>query len=420
MKFKEFYENNILLEALNIGDSMEGVFCIVVALQMAYGYVTKEMVQEARRDADISGTKEVIIDTNVKDNPAFDNIVSDPNDILQVRVKLNLRQANVKGMFGPNLTSHPVIDSHIQTLIDKVGNISAIDKIQRFMISVLTNKKPDEVIFYVVADGVGGSTSGGKIKGDITIKIEAKTKTDIPNDLEVPISFSLKVDSDLVSNLGIFSGILKLGQLFELEMIKGLETLDLFPNQNAKMRELLYDHQDQWDNDSHIIYYLRQYMVVQDKFMAVPDEEYEGGVAQRKLQQAQSEIEQLKLLIERFLDEFESQIESEDYEQFTTDPRARLFTSRVLRFLEKELFGEDLADIIRISKGDIQELNQANLDELKNDHVINFKKDGSTMKFFTVDINNEQKLLFQIRPRVEYNQKKNIKTQQFSVELGDL
>lgn len=419
MKFKEFFEDRIILESLNIGDTMEGIFAIAVALQMAYGYVTPEMIQEARQDSKVDG-KEVVIDTNVKDNPLFDNIVSDPDDVLQVRVKLNLRKANVKGMFGPNITPNPKIDQYIETLADRVGKLSSIDKIQRFMIQVLTNRKPDEVVFYVVADGVGGSTQRGKVKGDVKINIEAKTKTEIPKDLETPISFSLKTDSDVISNLGIFSGILKLGQIFELEMIKGLETLDVFPSQYNQTLNLIYDHQDKWEDDNHIIYYVRKYLQIQDKFMATPDEEYEGGASQRKLQQAQSELEYLGDLIVRFIEEFESQIETKDAEQFTTDPRAKLFTSRIARFLQHEIFGEDLADFIRISDGDIQEIKHADLDNLKDDYVINFIKDEINMMFYTIDINNNKKLLFKIRPRLEYNQKTGVKTQQFTIELGDI
>jgi hypothetical protein len=42
------------------------------------------------------------------------------------------------------------------------------------------------------------------------------------------------------------------------------------------------------------------------------------------------------------------------------------------------------------------------------------------MRFYGIDINNEKKLLFQIRPRLEYNLKNGKKTQTLMVEVGDL
>lgn len=420
MKFSDFYSNTILLEGVNVGDVAEGIFAIAIGLQMAYGYVTPEMIRKARHDVDITGNKEVVIDSNVSHNPMFDNIVADPYDNIKIIVKIKLKQETVKGMFGPKIEQNKIIDKHINTLIEKIGNISAIDKIQRFMVSILTNKKPDEVVFYVVADGVSGSTSRGEIKGDVKLVIEAKTNTPIPKNLIDPISFSLKVDSDTISNLGIFSGILKLSQLFELDMTKGLEDLKFFPEKYNQSQDLLYNNQEKWDDENHIIYYLRKYLQIQDKYLSRPDDEFQGGSNERKSLQATDELEALKSLLERFLDEFERQLEGKDSEQFNADPRARLFTSRVSQFLEKEMFGKDLVDVIRISKGDIQEIKKSDLENLKNDYVINFKRDGNTMLFYSIDINNNRKLLFKIRPRFEFNPKGNRKTQLMMVELGDL
>jgi hypothetical protein len=420
MKFKDYYTHNILLEDVNIGDTFEGIFAIAVALQISYGHVTRKMVHDVRRDIDITGNKEAIIDANIKENPLFDNIVSDPNDILQVRVKLNLRKQNVKGMFGRNIIKNDTVDEHIDTLISKVNSLSIIDKIQRFMVKILTNKKTDEVVFYVVADGVGNSTSRGKIKGDVVINIEAKTKTQIPKDLQAPLSFSLKTESDIISNLGIFSGILKLGKLFELDIVSGLYGLDVFPDKYSQSINLVYEHQDKWEDDSHIIYYLRRYLQVQDRFMSKPDNEYEGGADERKSEQAKGELQLLENLLTKFIDEFSSQIEQKDSERFNVDPRSTLFTSRISRFLQSELFGEDKSDFIRISKDGIQELKYSELDDLKDNHVINFKQNGSKMLFYKVNINNESKLLFRIRPRIEYNSKSKIKTQVLVVELGDI
>lgn len=421
MRFSEFCKGTELLtEAVNIGDTMEGIFSIAVACQMAYGRVDSEMIRKFRGKVDTSGGKETIIDANVADNPMLRNIDVDPDDVLSVRVKIKLKKATVKGMFGKGFKANPAVDSHTNTLIQKVGSLRSIEKIQDFMRTILTNKRPDEVVFYVIADGVEGGGGRGEIKGDVKLSIEAKSNTPIPMDIADPISFSLKVDDNTVSNLGIFSAVLKLGKQFGLDIVSGLEDLENFPDRYTHMQPLLYDHQDKWEDEDHIIYYLRNYLKVQDHYQSRADSDFEGGSKERKALQSTDELSTLKSLVERLLVQFSQQLEGIDTEKFTADPRSRVFTSKVFQFLEKEIFGKDMADLIKITKGDIKELKKADFDEFKNEYVVDFELDGLNMLFYGIDINNQRKLLFKLRPRLEYSLKGNRKTQLVMVELGDL
>jgi hypothetical protein len=399
---------------------MEGIFAIAVACQMAFGKVDAQTIRKFRGKVDVSGGKETIIDANVADNPMLANINADPEDVLSVRVKVKLKAATVKGMFGKGIKANPLVDDHTNTLINKVGSLRSIEKIQSFMRDILTNNRPDEVIFYVIADGVQGGGGRGDIKGDVKLSIQAKTKTPIPMDISDPISFSLKVDDNTVSNLGIFSAVLKLGQMFDLDLVAGLQDLPVFPDRYSRMQELLYDHQDRWEDEEHIIYYMRNYMKVQDHYQSREDSDFEGGSKERKALQSTGELDALKTLVERLIMQFSNQLEDIDTEQFTADPRARVFTTKVFKFLEKEVFGQDDADLITIKKGDVKELKKSDFEDIKNDYVIDFDLEGMNMMFYGIDINNQRKLLFKIRPRLEYSLKGNRKTQLMMVELGDL
>jgi hypothetical protein len=421
MKFSEFFKTNkLLIEGFNIGDTMEGVFAIAIALQIAFGKVTPSILNEYRRKVDISGTKETIIDSNVGNNKMFNGLRVDPGDKVAVAVKMKMKANNVSGMFGHDIKHHSLVDNHIETIANKMHELRAIDKIQDYMRKILTNRKTDEVIFYVIADGVEASGGRGEIKGDVKINIHARTNTRIPMDLEDPISFSLKVEDNTIANLGIFSGILKLGQLFNLRLIEGLEDVKTFPDRYSGMQTILYDHQGQWDNEEHLIYYLRKYLEIQDHYLAVPDSEYEGGKKERQALQATDELDAQERLINQFIREFSEQLEGKDSDTFNADPRSRVFASKCLQFLRKEMFGSDLSDVISIRKGDIKEIRDADFDDFKQEYVVNFVLNGITMEFYAVGINNERFLLFKIRPRLEYSVKGNRKTQILSVEVGDL
>lgn len=399
MRFSEFVsKDNLLTESVNLGSSLESIFSIMVGLQLAYGRVEPSEVRKLRSDLASKGGKEITIQVNVKDNPLLYNIQSDDFDKITVKIKSK-----------PNRESTETIvsDGVIESLSPKIESLKSIDTIHRFMMKVLTNKKPDEVAFYVINDG-----------GE-TITIETKTNTPIPVDLESPITFTTNIGKPHISTIGVFSGILKLSKIFNLEIVSGLKELKEFPENYSEARDLIFKHQDKWDDDSHIIHYIKEYVHTQDKFSMTPPEEFEGGEKERRIEQAAKELEIQKQLIEIFLDHFQYEVEGQDSEQYTTDPRNIYFSSRIFKFLEEVLFSNSMNDVITVSQDDIKEVSRYGIEEFKNKYIIDLQRVGNTMKFYGIDVNNNSKLLFQIKPRLEYypNGKK---IQLLSVEVNDL
>lgn len=418
MKFSSFISRP-LTEEKNVGETMEGIFAIAVALHMAYGRIDKSKLHQIRKSLDLSsGKASYVIDPNIANDNIY-GVEADSSDKVSVKVEVYLRPNKVDGMFGPKMVAYPAVDSKIETLVNKVPNLKILRKIHEFMIGVLTNHKKDDIDFTVVADGGAGISSGGTIKGDIKLKISAKSKTDIPKDLSEPIVFSLKTDETTVSNMGIFDGMLKLGQLFNLSFIEGLEKLDKFPDKYSKIQDIIYQHPEKMDDDNHFLSYVRKYLTIQDKHYAGGGD-YESD-ADRKVGQAGQELNQLKVTLNRFIQAMSEEIQAKDSEVFTADPRARVFTMKCFEFLRGAIFGSDTPRVVSIRGNDIKEIEDADFDQLKNEYVVNLKTEpNGTMKFYGININNESKLLFQIRPRLEYNLKSGKKTQKLIVEVGEL
>lgn len=75
----------------------------------------------------------------------------------------------------------------------------------------LKNNQTDIVLYKVVADGIGGETSGGAMKQDITIRVIANGRRILDDE----INFSLKSDATTIENQGLYRGILEVYEVFE-------------------------------------------------------------------------------------------------------------------------------------------------------------------------------------------------------------
>jgi hypothetical protein len=80
-----------------------------------------------------------------------------------------------------------------------------------------------------------------------------------------------------------------------------------------------------------------------------------------------------------------------------------------------------MADYIHITAGDVKEIRSSDIDDLKHKYVIKVESEGNgIINFYGINMDNEKKLLFRIRPRLEYSLKSSKKTQTLQVEIADL
>ena len=404
---------------------MEGIFAIAVGAYIANGKLDVDTINNIRSSSSFSGGKgKVTIQSNIANNANLIGIQADPKDKITVSVEINLRSKNVDGMFGDDLEPNTKVDSLVLAVVNKVPNLATIKKVQSFIVDILTNNKPDDIEFVVVADGSEASaTKGGLVKGDVKLDIHARTKTNIPQEIKGTISFSLKTgeDTKTVSNLSIFGGILKIGQHYDLEFVSGINKDIDFTGKYNDTQKLVYDHPDKWNDEDHFISYLRKYLLIQDSYLSKKDDDFEGGGAERRIQQMTAELAHLKKLLKRFVEAFSSDIKGHDSDSFTTDPHDRLFASRTFDFIQKEIFGKDVAEYIHITDRDIREIKKSDLDNFKYEYVVKVESEtNAIMNFIGINVDGSQKLIFRIIPRLEYNIKTERKTQLLTVDIGNI
>jgi hypothetical protein len=422
MSFSSFC---ILNEGLNLGETMEGIFAIAVGAYIANGKLDVDTINNIRSSSSFSGGKgKVAIQSNISSNANLIGIQADPEDKITVSVEINLRSKNVDGMFGDDLDPNTKVDALVASVVNKVPNLSTIKKIHSFIVDILTNNKPDDIEFVVVADGSGASAAkGGFIKGDVKLDIHARTKTSIPQEIKGTLSFSLKTgeDAKTVSNLSIFGGILKMGQHYNLEFVEGISKDIEFTGKYKDTQKLVYDHPDKWTDEEHFISYLRKYLLIQDSFLSKKDDEFEGGGAERRVQQMTAELTHLKTLLKKFIEAFTRDIKGIDSDVFTAEPHARLFASKTFDFIQREIFGTDIAEYIHVTDSDIKEIKKADIENMKYEYVVKVESEPNGIVNFTgINIDGSKKLIFRIVPRLEYNIKTQRKTQLLTIDIGDL
>lgn len=407
-----FFTESVDNVGFNAGDAMEGIFAIGVALYIADGYIDKNKLNSIRKEVVIK-PKEPFTKT-VDSNIASDGWIAQklphirPGNKLAVKVIIRLKNT-AKSAFGPEAKPIPNIDNSIEQMTNQIAHTSAIKRIEQFIVKVLTNHQPDDIIFYVVADGMESASSKEQIKGDVMLRVEAKSNTPIPSDVEQPIKFSIKTDTNTSSNLSVFTAILRLGNFFGLPFTKGLEGLNSFPDvggsKSGKVWELIRGSFSQQSKDpSHLMYYVRNLLTAQDKMYAQQDP------AQKELAQ-QKVMEYAWIIVKKSIEQMETQLKNKDE---TYD-----FTKKSFDFIEKEIFGSDMADVIKILPTSIDEISKVDFDELRKQYVVEFATMGNEMKFIGVNRETGKRdILFTLRPDIRMSPKENV--MRFGVIVGSL
>lgn len=385
MRFDNFLKT-YLTEAINRGDVAEGIFAAAIATLIANGEVNASDLNKIRQQVDPkSKNVEIIIDSDISDNPNIINMlgqVPDPQDKITVILKLFLKPASVKGVYGPDM-KRTRADKLIQTIINKAKNVKLLDRVKSFVKEVLTNNKPDDVVFYVTADGAGNTDKAGVIKSDVNIVIEAKTNTPVPDEIKEPIRFSLKVgevgEETTVLNSGLFQGLLTLGKMFNLPIVQGMDQVTLSSNKKINAGNwmdsfdpLTYQEVGQLaQQDGHFFNHMSKFMSMSQ----TPGKEEETK---------QGQIDMYKATVKEIMSQLEEQ---DDTKQFQNTAK---------KFLESTIFGEDLPDVISISDDDIREINKADFDRVINDVDLDFTVgDGGAMIFRD---KNSNRVVFRIKP----------------------
>jgi len=311
---------------LNEGDVIEGIFTIALSLYLAYGKVDKTELNKIR-------TK---IDTKMFTTGRFKYDVvknhmrqkgKNPPDFFNVGFEMRLKPESVVGAFDKEYnvlykSSNDIgkIDKKIDKLIAALGTASFAKKAAGAVNSFLDNNYGEEVTFLVISDGIAGESSGGEIKGDVTLEVYAVRKGSTKKLAVGSLPFSLKSESVTVANLSPYNGMLDIADALGI----------------------------QWTAKEDYIRLAKA---------------FRGPVEQK------AKFE----LIESMYNDLKTEIIKE-----SNKPQ---FTKNALDFLSKSIFGSDLSDVVDVSSTGLKEITVEYFNNLRKTVQLTAKSNGNNLVF---------------------------------------
>lgn len=349
----------------NEGDIIEGIFAIVVAYMLSNGRVSKDDVNALRVKIEPSVFATGRFTYDIAKN-ARKKKPGKPADNFNVSVSIRLKTSRVFGAFGEDYRmlyerSEDIgnIDQKIDSLIENADptKSSFAKRLMKIRDDFLSNDEDQVVNFRVIADGVSGESSGGDIKGDVVVDIEAVDENEKRIVLKETVPFSIKSESTTISNLSPYTGMMNLANTFGIE----------------------------W-KDTEKYSYLRQ--------NALSDAE-----KRKKIK-----------LTEKMYSELKTKI--------LATPN---LNDKIYAFLKKSLFGSDLAAIVDVGKKEVKEITHDYFDYLVKNVKLKAVRSGPNLLFveersrtpifqlrlrFTTGIKADAKLLLELRQGIHSIKKK--------------
>jgi len=328
---------------LNEGDVIEGIFCIALSLYIADGKVDKAKLNKIRTQ----------VDTKMFNTGRFTYTVAEgvskkrgnhPPDIFDVKFEMRLKPKSIGEAFGKDFHIHYTsskdvgdLDKKIDHLINALQYGSFARRVKGAIDYFLDNNTSDRVLFTVISDGIEGETSGGDIKGDVTLAVHATLGSGVKKEIiSGALPFSLKSESVTVSNLSPYYGMLDIAKALKID----------------------------WDGEE-------KYKRLSKVFK---------GVAE---QNAKFE------LITAMYNDLKQRI--------TAKSSSGTFTKDAFAFLSKNIFGSDLADVIDVTKGGVKEITKSYFDQLEKKTKLFVEENGNNLVFKN---KVDQTPIFQIRTKL--------------------
>lgn len=328
---------------LNEGDVIEGIFTIGLALFIVDGKVDKLKLNKIRTQIDTkmfnTGRFKMTVATGITRKKG-----NRPPDIFNVGFEMRLKPESILGAFGEDYdkvyytSSKDIgnIDKKIDQLIKAIDYGAFSRRVNVAVNQFLDNNVGEVVDFNVIADGIAGESSGGAIKGDVSLEIYATARGKSKKIHGGTIPFSLKSESVTVANLSPYKGMLDIATALNI----------------------------QWDAKEKYERLTRPFV---------------GPVEQKaKFEMITSMYNDLK-------------------KQITVKSGSSSFTKDALAFLGKNIFGDDLADVVDIQKTKVKEITTSYFKEIEERAILYVVEKGNNLVF--VD-KKTQDPIFQIRTKL--------------------
>lgn len=328
---------------LNEGDVIEGIFTIALALYIADDNIDKAKLNKIRTQ----------IDTKMFSSGRFKYMVAEgitkkrgnhPPDIFSVGFEMRLKPKSIGEAFGSDFEVYYKSSKDVGNIDKKIDNLIAAVKYGNFTRRVkgaidyfLNNNTSDTVSFMVIADGIAGESSGGAIKGDVTLEVygvlgSGSTKKIISGSLP----FSLKSESVTVASLSPYNGMLNIASALGIK----------------------------WD--------------AREKYIRL-SKPFKGNAEQ---------IAKFEMIVSMY---------NELKKEIINRSSSGTFTKDALGFLGSSVFGTDLADVVDIQSSTVKEITKTYYDELSKNVVLYVVEQGNNLVFKD---KKTQSPIFQIRTKL--------------------
>jgi hypothetical protein len=327
---------------LNEGDVIEGIFTIALCLYLAYGKVEKRELNRIRTKIDTKmfstgRFKYTVVENHMRQKG------NNPPDFFNVFMEMRLKPESVQGAFDKEYEVLYKKSSDIGKLDKKINQLIAAFEKASFAMKAkgavdyfLDNNTGEIVTFKVIADGIEGESSGGEVKGDITLEVYAVKKGTTKKLISGSLPFSLKSESVTVANLSPYRGMLDIAEAVGIKW-------------NAK-----------------------------EKFIRL-SKPFIGPTEQK------AKFELIKQMYDELVD------------LIITESKKTSFSDKAYNFLEKNIFGSDLADVVDVQSGTVKEITKDYFTQLKKNVHLVAKLKGNNLVF--MDKKTESPI-FQIRTKL--------------------
>ena len=327
---------------LNEGDVIEGIFTIALSLYLAYGKVDKTELNKIRTKIDTKMFSTGRFKYSVVENHKRQK-GENPPDLFNVGFEMRLKPESVVGAFDKEYevlyaSSKDIgkIDKKIDKLIEATTTANFVKKAADAVNYFLDNNYGELVTFMVISDGIAGESSGGDIKGDVTLEVHAVRKDSTKKLIVGSLPFSLKSESVTVANLSPYNGMLDIADALGIKW-------------TAK----------------------EDYIRLSKPFF--------GPVEQK------AKFE----LITSLYNDLKTEILKESIK-----PQ---FTKNALDFLSKSIFGSDLSDVIDVNSSGLKEITVEHFNNLRKTVQLTATASGNNLVFKDKKTNVP---IFQIRTKL--------------------
>lgn len=327
---------------LNEGDVIEGIFTIGLSLYLAYGNVDKTKLNQIRTKIDTKMFSSGRFKYNIVENHKRQR-GKNPPDFFNVGFEMRLKPESIKGAFGKDyqvlyesFKDVGNINKKIDELIKSIESANFSRRANDAVNYFLNNNVGEVVTFNVIADGIAGESSGGQIKGDVTLEVYAVKRGTSKKIISGSLPFSLKSESVTVANLSPYKGMLDLATALDIK----------------------------WD--------------AEEKYARLA-KAFKGPTEQT------AKFKLIKSMYDELVKNIVKKSSSSSFSKTAFD------------FLAESIFGSDLADVVDVTGTGVKEITKEYFDNLVKTTTLDVELRGNNLVFFDKKTKTP---IFQIRTKL--------------------